>query len=128
MKTIELRPISNKFTEEVNGSVCISPRFWGWGLMQGREAKELLIKAKEMAKDVDDICFAVVYDDILNIEYVLGEHTGNMFTKFILFNAKEEVNNKKIGTKTVFMKKELPGGMDFAIIEKYVSFRSNSIY
>ena len=50
MKTVELRPIS-KFTEGVNGSICISPKFWGWGLMQGREAAKLSQDlAKEQAK------------------------------------------------------------------------------
>lgn len=126
MKTIELRPIS-KFTKGGNSSICISPKFWGWGLMQGREAKAVFMDAQEKAKQVDDICIAVVHDDLFDIDYVLGEHTGKMFTKFILFNAKEELSSKA-GAITVFMRKDLPGGEDFTIIEKHIRFEKNSIF
>ena len=127
MKTVELRPIS-KFTEGLNGSICISPRFWGWGLMQGREAKALVNEARKKAKKIDDICIAIVHDDRLDVEYVLGEHVGRMFTKFLLFNAKEVKDNRMKGTRTVFMKKDLPSGKNFVIIEKYLQYENGAIY
>ena len=95
--------------------------------MQGREAKAVFMDAQEKAKQVDDICIAVVHDDLFDIDYVLGEHTGKMFTKFILFNAKEELSSKA-GAITVFMRKDLPGGEDFTIIEKHIRFEKNSIF
>lgn len=95
--------------------------------MQGREAKAVFMDAQEKAKQVDDICIAVVHDDLFDVEYVLGEHTGQMFTKFILFNAKEELSNKA-GTIAVFMRKDLHGGEDFTIIEKHIRFEKNSIF
>ena len=127
MKTVELRPIS-KFTEGVNGSICISPRFWGWGLVQGREATQLIKEARKKAKGIEDICIAIIHDDKYGIDYVLGEHVGRMFTKFLLFNAKEVEDNRKEGTITTFMKKDLPGGKNFVIIEKYLQYENGAIY
>ena len=96
--------------------------------MQGREAKALVNEARKKAKEIDDICIAIVHDDRLDVEYVLGEHVGRMFTKFIIFNAKEVENNRAKGTKTVFMKRDLPGGKNFVIMEKYLQYENGSIY
>ncbi len=127
MKTIELRPIS-KFTKGGNSSICISPKFWGWGLMQGREATQLIKEARKKAKDIEDICIAIIHDDTYGIDYVLGEHVGRMFTKFLLFNAKEVADNRKEGTIRTFMKKNLPGGKNFVIMEKYLHYEKGAIY
>ena len=64
---------------------CIDPQHWG---MQGGLFVQAMKDAAEMAKDVDDICIAIVKDKVLD-EFALAEPGKEWDKKFILFNAEE---------------------------------------
>jgi len=65
---------------------CVKPSWWGYEKVESYDAKDFVEKAKELAKEVDGICIAIIKDE--TGEVVLGETCNKgRSSKFLLFNA-----------------------------------------
>lgn len=82
---IEMRKITD-FEDFNPKEFCIKPSWWNYEKVDYYNAKDFVEKAKEMAKDVDGICIAIIKDE--TGEVVIGESCNKgCSSKFLLFNA-----------------------------------------